>query len=57
MNLLFDLSYLRSNFAPTLGYILNPALNKNPAQGSADCGENFHWGLAVLVGLIVKLSP
>ena len=24
---------------------------------SGDCGENFHRGLAVLVGLIVKLSP
>ena len=24
---------------------------------SGDCGENFHRGLAVLVGLIVRLSP
>ena len=32
-------------------------MNKYPAQVSADCGENFHRGLALLVGLIVKLSP
>ena len=24
---------------------------------SGDCSENFHWGLAILVSLIIKLSP
>ena len=27
------------------------------SQVSGDCGENFYGGLALLVGLIIKLSP
>ena len=30
---------------------------QEPGRVSGDYGENFHRGLAVLVGLIIKLSP
>ena len=37
LNLLFKVSYLNSNFPPTLGY-LNPALN-NPVQNYPELNE------------------
>ena len=69
MNLLFQLSYLNSNFVPTLGY-LNPALN-NPALVSGcfelakteyihhhnNAAAHMHWKICKEFGVEVSMNP